>query len=343
MEDPRVLPLPEISAHHLLEFSRPKKTLRIVMPGGSGQVGQVLARFFQARGHRVTVLTRGPYTAPWQTVHWDGEHEAEWTECLEGADVCINLAGRSVNCRYTGQNRLEIYNSRIESTKLLGRTIGRLADPPRVWLNASTATIYRHALDRAMDEATGELGGNERGAPRAWNFSIKVAKDWEAEFFTSKTPRTRKVAMRSAITFSPAAGNAFAVLLKLVQAGLGGKQGNGRQFVSWIHEDDFARAVEFLIEHEELDGPVNVASPNPLPNRDFMAVLRDAWGMPNGLPAPSLLLEIGALFLRTETELVLKSRRVVPGRLRDAGFTFEFPTWRDAADDLVRQWRHRND
>jgi uncharacterized protein len=319
------------------------RPLRIVLPGGSGQVGEVLASHFQQLGHQVTVLTRSPYTASWQTVHWDGENIGEWTEHLEGADVCINLAGRSVNCRYTPRNRQQIYDSRIRSTRLIGSVIAALADPPRVWLNASTATIYRHALDRPMDEATGELGGNKPGAPATWNFSIRVAKDWEAAFFRAPTPYTRKVAMRSAITFSPSPGNAFGVLLNLVRASFGGKQGNGRQFVSWIHERDFARAIEFIVEHEELDGPVNIASPNPLPNREFMEALRDAWGMPNGLPAPAWLIEIGAFFLRTESELVLKSRRVVPGRLLEAGFQFEFPEWPDAAEDLVRQWRHRHD
>jgi uncharacterized protein len=321
--------------------------LRIVIPGGSGQVGQVLARHFQRRGDHVTVLTRAPYTAEWQTVHWDGEHEGPWIESLEGADVCINLAGRSVNCRYHAENRRAIYDSRIGTTRLLGRVLGTLTDPPRVWLNASTATIYRHALDREMDEATGELGGNElvgrtRRAPDTWNFSIGVAKDWEAAFFEAYTPRTRKVAMRSAITMSPTPENAFGVLSNLVRMGLGGTQGNGRQFVSWVHEDDFARAVEFLIEHEELEGAVNIASPNPLPNREFLAELRDAWDRPNGLPAPSLLIEVAAFFLRTESELVLKSRRVVPGRLLDAGFRFEFPEWAEAAEDLVRRWRSRD-
>jgi hypothetical protein len=323
------------------------RPLRIVLPGGSGQVGQILARHFQDMGHHVTVLTRSPYTAPWQTVHWDGANEGPWIETLDGADVCINLAGRSVNCRYTANNCAEIYNSRIGTTKLLNRVIAGLADPPRVWLNASTATIYRHALDRAMDEATGELGGYEiisgrRRAPETWNFSIQVAKDWEAAFFETPTPLTRKVALRSAITFSPTPGDAFAEFLNLVRVGLGGKQGNGRQFLSWIHEHDFARAVEFLIDHEDLDGPVNIAAPNPLPNREFMEALRDAWGMPNGLPIPTFALEIGAFFLRTESELVLKSRRVVPGRLLDAGFNFEFPNWPEAAEDLVRQWRTRD-
>jgi hypothetical protein len=326
----------------------PARPLRIVLPGGSGQVGQMLARYFQQGGHQVTVLTRGPYAAPWQTVHWDGEHLGPWTEHLEGADICINLARRSVNCRYDEANRRAIYHSRIHSTRLLNYVIAGLADPPWVWLNASTATIYRHALDREMDEATGELGGNElisrrKRAPDTWNFSIRVAKDWEAAFFETDTPRTRKVALRSAITFSPTPGNAFAVLSNLVRMSFGGTQGNGRQFVSWIHENDFARALEFLIAREDLDGPINIAAPHPLRNREFMAALRDAWDVPNGFPAPAWLIELAAIFLRTESELVLKSRCVIPGRLLDAGFVFQFPHWPQAAEDLVSQWRHRSE
>jgi len=324
-------------------YAVPARPLRIVLPGGSGQVGQMLAQYFQERGHHVTVLTRGPHTAQWQTVHWDGREIGPWTHYLEGSDVCINLTGRSVNCRYTAANREEIYNSRIVSTQLLGKVIAGLADPPRVWLNASTATIYRRALDRPMDEATGQVGGNEPNAPATWNFSVKVAKDWEEAFFRTLTPRTRKIAMRSAITFSPKTGNSFAVLSNLVRLGLGGKQGSGRQFVSWIHETDFAHAVEFLIARDDVEGPVNIASPNPLPNRQFMADMRDAWDVPNGFPIPSPLLEIGAFFMRTETELVLKSRRVIPGRLLDKGFHFEFPNWPHAIQDLVDQWRHRDD
>lgn len=322
------------------------RPLRIVIPGGSGHVGALLAYHFQQRGHHVTVLTRGPFAASWNTVHWDGEHTGPWVEHLEGADVCINLAGRSVNCRYTPANREEIYRSRIDTTQLLGDVIAGLADPPRVWLNASTATIYRHALDRPMDEYTGELGGDEmlsswRRVPETWNFSVRVAKDWETAFFAAVAPRTRKVALRSAIVMSPEPGGAFNMLLNLVRFSLGGAQGNGRQFVSWIHGGDFARAVEFLIYDDEFEGPVNVASPNPLLNREFMATLREAWGMPNGIPAPALLLELAAFFLRTESELVLKSRYVVPARLLRAGFDFEFPVWSEAARDIVRQVRQR--
>jgi len=324
------------------------RPLRIAIPGGSGQLGQVLARHFQERGHQVTVLTRGPYTAPWQTVHWDGEEPGPWVEYLEGTDVCINLAGRGVNCRYDAANRRSIYHSRIHTTRLLNQVIATLSDPPNVWLNASTATIYRHALDREMDEETGELGGHElisrwRRAPQSWNFSAGVAKDWEAAFFETETPRTRKVALRSAMVLSPTPGSSFGFYSNLVRLSLGGKQGSGRQFVSWIHETDFARAVEFLVAGEEIAGPVNLAAPHPLPNRHFMAALREAWEVPNGFPIPWPAIELGAFFLRTRSELALKSRRVVPGRLLDAGFEFEFPDWPEAAENLVQQWRHRHD
>jgi hypothetical protein len=322
------------------------RRLRIVMPGGSGQVGRMLAQFFQERGHHVTVLTRGPYSAPWQTVHWDGKRVGPWVETLEGADVCIHLSGRSVNCRSTAKNRKELYDSRIGPTRLLNAVISGMADPPRLWMNASTATIYRHALDRDMDEATGEIGGGEmisarRRAPEKWNWTIGLVKDWETAFFETATPRTRKIALRTSLVFSPVPGNIFGVLSNLVRFGLGGTQGNGRQYVSWMHEQDCARAMEFLIDHEEFDGPVNLAAPNPLPNREFMAALRDAWDMPNGLPAPAPLITVAAIFLRTEPELLLKSRRVVPGRMLDAGFEFRFPAWAQAAEDLVRQWRQR--
>jgi uncharacterized protein (TIGR01777 family) len=309
--------------------------MKIVIPGGSGQVGRILARHFHAQGHRLTVLSRTPRPAPWREIFWDGETPGDWTQALEESDVCINLAGRSVNCRYYQANRRAIFDSRIRSTRLLNRVIAALPSPPRLWLNASTATIYRPALDRPMDEATGELGGGEPGAPDTWNFSIRVAKGWEEAFFETPTPRTRKVAMRSAVTLSPGRGGIFDVLLGLVRHGLGGTQGPGTQFVSWIHEADFARAVDLLIVREEFSGVVNLASPNA----DFLRALRHAWGAPIGFPAPPWLIEIGAWLMRTESELVLKSRRVVPARLLAAGFQFEFPEWPAAARDMVDRWR----
>jgi uncharacterized protein len=312
--------------------------MRIVIPGGSGQVGHVLARHFHAQGHAVTVLSRHPQTAPWAVLPWDGLTSDAWVDALEGADACINLAGRSVNCRYTAGNRRAMYDSRILSTRLLNRVISNLHRPPRVWLNASTATIYRHALDRPMDEATGELGGGEPGAPRRWDFSIRIAKDWEEAFFATPTPATRKVALRSAIIFSPDAGGPFALLSRLVRLGLGGANGSGRQFVSWIHDADFVRAVELLLSDDVWTGVVNLAAPQPLPNRAFMQALREAWAVPIGLPAAAWMIGAAGLLLRTESELVLKSRRVVPGRLLDAGFQFQFPEWPAAARDLAARY-----
>jgi uncharacterized protein (TIGR01777 family) len=313
--------------------------MKIVIAGGSGQVGTILARHFHNNKHEVMVLSRNLQRRPWKTMQWDGETLGAWVTSLEGSDVLINLAGRSVNCRYTEQNRQAILQSRVRSTQLLHEALAELAQPPAVWLNASTATIYRHALDRPMDEATGELGGNEPGAPDTWNFSIDVAKAWERAFFSTVTPHTRQVALRSAMTFSPDRGGVFDVFLSLVRHGVGGTNLPGTQFVSWIHEVDFIRAVEFLIADPSLDGVVNLSSPNPIPNREFLRILRKAWGVGVGLPIWPWILEIGTFLLRTESELVLKSRRVVPRRLLEAGFTFEFPTWDAAARDLVSRWR----
>lgn len=258
---------------------------------------------------------------------------------LDGANALINLAGRSVNCRYHERNRREIIDSRVQSTAVLGQALRELSKPPPIWLNASTATIYRHAIDRDTDEATGESDGGERGAPETWRFSVEVAKAWEQTFFDAALPGVRQVALRSAMTMSPDRGGVFDVLLGLVRKGLGGTSGPGTLYVSWIHEADFTRAIDFLIAQEGMDGVVNLASPHPLPNREFMTPLREAWGAPLGLPATAWMLEVGAVFLRTETELVLKSRRVVPGRLLAAGLEFEFPRWREAAGDLVARWR----
>ncbi|HEY0760221.1 MAG TPA: TIGR01777 family oxidoreductase [Acidisarcina sp.] len=316
--------------------------MKVVIPGGTGQVGHLLARHFHALGQAVAVLSRRPPdtgSVPWRVISWDGAARGPWVEELEGCDVCINLAGRSVNCRYTPANRRAIVDSRVHSTQALNEAIALLKRPPTIWLNASTATIYRHALDRPMDEATGELGGNEPGAPDTWNFSIEVAKAWEEAFFSVAIPGVRKVALRSAMTFSPDKGGVFDVFLGLVRHGLGGTNLPGTQFVSWIHEVDFIRAIEFLIERQEFTGPVNLASPHPLPNRDFLRILRRAWGIPVGLPTTGWMLEVGTFLLRTESELVLKSRQVIPGRLSAANFQFTFPTWPEAAQDLVARWR----
>lgn len=313
--------------------------MKIVIPGGTGQVGTILARAFHRDGHSVVVLSRKPEAAPWRTVFWDAERLGDWAAELEGADAVINLAGRSVNCRYSHENRRVIKESRVNSARVVGEAIARASHAPRVWLQMSTATIYAHRYDKANDEAGGVIGGAEPGAPDTWRFSIDVAESWERVVDEMALPKTRKVKMRSAIVMSPYGGSPFDILLKLVRYGLGGKSGDGRQYVSWIHDEDFVRSVYWLIEHEELAGAVNLAAPNPLPNAQFMRALREAWGIRVGLPASEWMLEAGALFLRTETELILKSRRVVPGRLLSSGFDFRFQDWREAAADLCRRWR----
>ncbi|HZT76763.1 MAG TPA: TIGR01777 family oxidoreductase [Vicinamibacterales bacterium] len=314
--------------------------MRIVIPGGSGQVGTILARAFHRDGHDVVVLSRRPRPQLWRVTAWDGETLGEWRRDIDGSDVVINLTGRSVNCRYGAANRRAILESRVRSTHIVGEAIAAASSPPRVWLQASTATIYAHRFDVANDEATGILGGAEADAPPAWRFSIDVARAWERAFDEAVTPWTRKVALRSAMTLSPDAGGVFDTLLRLVRYGLGGRAGDGRQFMSWIHYEDFVRATRWLIARDDVDGVVNLAAPNPLPNADFMRELREAWGSRVGLPATEWMLELGALLLlRTETELILKSRRVVPVRLLDGGFRFAFPDWRDAARDLCRQWK----
>jgi hypothetical protein len=315
--------------------------MRIVIPGGSGQVGALLARRFHARGDTVLVLSRAPRDAPWRCAPWDGRSLGAWARELDGADVVINLAGRSVNCRYTDANRREILVSRVESTRAVGAAIAAAERPPRVWLQASTATIYAHRYDAPNDEATGVLGGGEPGAPDTWRFSIEVATAWERALEEAGTPATRKVALRSAMTMSPDAGGIFDTLLGLVRRGLGGTAGDGRQYVSWIHEADFVRAIDWIIAHDDVAGAINLAAPGPLPNAEFMRVLRRAWGARLGLPASRWMLGLGAAFMRTETELILKSRRVVPGRLLAGGFAFEFPEWPAAAEDLCRRWREQ--
>lgn len=306
------------------------------MPGGSGHVGQSLRRHLQPLGWTFTVLSRHP-NGP-DEVLWDGRSLGPWVQAIEGAGVLINLAGRTVNCRYTKENLRQMMESRIDSTRALSEAVAGAVNPPRVWLQSSTATIYAHRLDGANDEISGILGGDEAGAPYKWNASIAIAKAWEEELERAPTPRTRKLAMRSAMTMSVDQGSVFDVFARLALRGLGGRMGSGRQYVSWVHEDDFARAVQFLAERDDLSGPLNICSPNPLPNEAFMRVLREAVGSKFGPPVPAWALEVGALLRGTETELILKSRRVVPGRLLEAGFEFRFPEWSEAAAELAGRW-----
>jgi len=307
---------------------------RLVIPGGSGYLGRHVADWFTAAGWNVTILSRhasAGNTGP-RVLDWDGATLGPWADAIDGADALLNLAGRTVNCRYNARNKAEIYASRLDSTRVLGRAIAAAKNPPPVWLNASSATIYRHAEDRPMDEATGELGAD---------FSVDVCKQWEAALMSADVPHTRRVALRAAMVMGPGAGGVFEAFRGIARKGLGGTLGPGTQYVSWIHLRDFCRAVEFLIDTPTLDGPVNVSSPNPIPNRQFMRELRQAAGARVGLPATRWMLEVGAVLLRTETELLLKSRRVVQARLLAAGFAFDFPDWAAAAADVVAAERAR--
>jgi len=300
----------------------------IVIAGGSGFLGRVLAEHFTRKSRPVVILSRREPEASRfaRFVQWDGAALGAWTKELENAEALINLCGRSVDCRYNERNKHDIYESRLGPTHSLGQAMVLCADPPKVWLNSSSATIYRHALDRPMDETAGELGAG---------FSVDVCQKWEKTFFDFPLQRTRKVALRTAIVFGRG-GPAFQAFHRLVKLGLGGTMGPGTQYVSWIHADDFARAVEWLIDNGNLSGPVNVSSPNPLTNREFMQVFRKVCRRPVGLPAAAWMLAIGALLLGTETELILKSRRVVPMRLLASGYQFKFANWREAAQNLVK-------
>ncbi|MFC4072011.1 TIGR01777 family oxidoreductase [Actinoplanes subglobosus] len=311
--------------------------MKIVIAGGTGQVGAILVRALTADGHDVVVLTRSPRGE--RQVRWDGSSLGDWAAEVDGSDVVVNLAGRSVSCRYTRDNLEAMMNSRVDSARVIGDAIAAAARPPAVWLQMSTATIYAHRFDAPNDESGGLIGGDEPGVPGYWGYSVRIAKNWEAAQERAVTPHTRKVALRSAMVMSPDRGGVFDYLSWLARLGLGGPVAGGRQFVSWIHDHDFARAVRFLIERDDLTGAVNLAAPHPLPHRDFMRELRAAWRMPFGLPATRQMAEIGAFALRSDTELLLKSRRVVPGRLTDAGFTFDFPRWRTAAADLAARRR----
>jgi hypothetical protein len=314
--------------------------MKFVIPGGTGQVGALCAKHWRAAGHEVVVLTRGGASEA-RVVRWDGKTLDEgWARELDGADVVLNLAGRSVSCRYTAANLAEMMDSRVDSTRVVGEAIARAKSPPKVWLQMSTATIYAHRFDAPNDEATGILGGNEPDVPAYWKRSTDIAAAWERTLDEAPTPATRKVALRTAMVMSePGAlattDNIFAVLSQLTRLGLGGAVAGGKQYISWIHGEDFVRACDFLIAHDEITGAVNLAAPEPLPQGEFMQKLRAAWGVGLGLPATGWMASIGAFAMGTDPELVMKSRRVVPGRLLAAGFTFAHPTWAETAKQLA--------
>lgn len=290
----------------------------IAVAGASGFVGRHLVATWRTDGHRVRTIGR----APSDDGRW--QDPASLVAALEGADLLVNLAGRSVSCRYSKRNADQILQSRVGTTAALGRAVAATADPPRLWVNASTGTIYRDARDRPMDEASGEVGSG---------FSVEVARAWEHELHAAPTD-VRKVALRMSIVLG-AGGGAVNPIINLARLGLGGRMGDGGQVFSWVHVDDVVAAIEHLAASPEIEGPVNVASPRPVTNTELMATTRTVVGRRHGLPTPAWLLEAGARVIRTEAELVLKSRWVDPGVLRESGFGFRYPVLDDALAQIV--------
>ncbi len=303
------------------------KYKKIILAGANGYMGSVFTDYYKDIAAEIVILSRKP-EAPnrnIRTLVWDGKTEGDWAKQLEGADLLNNLCGKNVNCRYTEKNKAEIFASRLLPTALLGKVVGKLAEPPKLWINMSSATIYRHAEDRPQDEETGEIG---------YGFSIDVCKQWERTFFNSNTPGTRKIALRMGIVMGRGDG-AFPRLLNLVKLGMGGRQGYGEQYISWVHERDAIACTEFLLTHENITGVVNCTAPQPVKNKEFLKALRVAWGVPFGLPAPAWLLQIGLAIIGSEMELILKSRWVLSKRLIDAGYQFQFSKADHAINDIL--------
>ncbi|AZA88749.1 TIGR01777 family protein [Chryseobacterium shandongense] len=296
--------------------------MKIIITAGTGFLGKNLEKYFTEKGHQVYILTRNPKRK--NEIFWDAKTLGEWKGVLENADVIINLAGKSVDCRYTEKNKQEIYSSRINSTRILQQAIDQCTHKPKIWLNASSATIYIHSEKNVNTEENGIIGDD---------FSMNICKSWENEFSKSETENVRKVALRTSIVLGNN-GGAFPKLKMLTKFGLGGKQGRGNQKVSWIHIQDFCRAVEFIINDENIFGKINITAPNPLANQEFMKSLRKEMKVPFGLNAPVWQLEIASIFLKTETELLLKSRNVYPEKLLKDGFQFLFPDVESAFHNL---------
>ena len=313
--------------------------MKVVIPGGSGSLGQAIARSLTASGHEVVILSRGGRAASGRPVHWDACTLGDWAQELDGADAVIVLAGKSVNCQHTPAAREEMRRSRLESVAVVGKAMAACNRPPHTWLQASSATVYSHRYDAPNDEEHGRIIARSPDTPEHWRHSVELVQDWERAAQTACPAETRLSLLRIAMVMALGPDETFNLLYTLARRGLGGPIAGGRQMMSWIHEVDLVRAVEFVLDHRELKGPVNIASPHPLSQREFMRVLRQSAGIPIGLPATAWMLELGTRVLKTESELILKSRFVVPGRLSAAGFEFEFARWADAAHDLCARWR----
>ena len=302
---------------------------KIVLVGGNGYLGGVLAKYFSKIASEIIIIARknSPKKGNIKTIIWDGKTEGDWVEALDGADLVVNLCGKNVNCRYNTKNKKEIISSRVVPTTLLGNAIQKSNNPPKLWINITSATIYRHAEDYPQNEIMGEIGTG---------FSIDVCKIWEETFYNFNTPNTRKIAFRMGIVLGKEDG-VFPRLLNLVKLGMGGKQGNGEQYVSWVHEHDVARSVEYLIDHNDLKGNINCTSPEPVKNIRLMKEIRNVYKMSFGVPAPAWLLEIGAVVIGTETELILKSRWVLPTTLLESGFRFKYGHLDEAVKEILSE------
>ena len=315
--------------------------MKIVIAGGSGYLGKVLLKHFQAKKYDINILTRDvKKEAPF--IVWDGQTLGSWQKVIDGSDVVINLAGRTVDCRPTKKNLREMMDSRIQSTRVIGEAIAQCHNPPNLWIQMSTATIYAHSFDQDNDEYSGTIGGNEPNIPDHWHHSTNIAKNWEKTLFQSNTPNTRRVAVRSALVVGPDKKGYFDTLLSLSRVGLGGAIAGGKQYVSWIHQEDFIQAIDFFISRKDIKGVVNVCSPHPLPQREFMSYIRSTWGVRVNVPITKWILTIGTIFLRTDAQLVLKSRRAVPTKLLSHGFQFKFPRWPEAVIDIVKKYQKEN-
>ncbi len=300
---------------------------KVIIAAGTGFLGKVLIEYLKPKSETIIILTRGKSKIENNVkfVNWDAKTIGNWKNELDNADVLINMTGKSVDCRYNKKNKDLILSSRIESTAILGKAIKECHNPPKVWLNSSTATIYRHSLDKEMDEIHGEIGTG---------FSVNVATSWENTFFEQQTPKTRKVALRTSIVLGKN-GGALQPIVNLTKIGFGGKQGHGNQKLSWIHETDFARSLEFIINNQKITGVINIVSPKPTTNQAFMRILRKLMKIPFGISLSKPILEFGARLIKTETELILKSRNVVPKKLQDHGFVFLYPNLKTALNDLA--------
>ena len=300
----------------------------IVIFGANGFLGRYLCRHFARNGKEVVAIARSRdgWSGDGMFLEWDGKTLGPWALALEGAEAVINLAGSSVNCRYNAKNRRQIMDSRVKSTRVIGDAIAACKLPPKAWLNASTATWYRHAEDKPQNDWLGEPGSG---------FSCEVAQAWEDAFFGADVPAaTRKLALRIGMVLANEKATVYDVLRKLTAYGMGGTMGSGNQRISWIHMEDFLRAVDFALGDPFLDGTINVTAPEFPTNREWMRTFREAVGMPLGLPAAVWMLKIGARFMNTETELVTKSRWADPVRLRDAGFRWRWARTVDAVANL---------